>query len=139
MATTVLHERVAPKLRIVDVINTAAAAKEILVDRVRHFHRPPAIENWIVCSAGDHVDLLRARGLPVAVVDTPRGLEPGALARATWRLTRLFRSLAPDLVHTHSSVSGAVGRVAARAAGVPVVVHTVHGFHFHEGSRLPSR
>jgi glycosyltransferase involved in cell wall biosynthesis len=139
MTTMVLHERVAPKLRIVDVINTAAAAKEILVDRVRHFHRPPAIENWIVCSAGDHVELLRAQGLPVAVVDTPRGLEPGALARATWRLTRLFRSLAPDLVHTHSSVSGAVGRVAARAAGVPVVVHTVHGFHFHEGSRLPAR
>ena len=139
MTTMVLHERVAPKLRIVDVINTAAAAKEILVDRVRHFHRPPAIENWIVCSAGEHVELLRAQGLPVAVVDTPRGLEPGALARATWRLTRLFRSLAPDLVHTHSSVSGAVGRVAARAAGVPVVVHTVHGFHFHEGSRLPAR
>src|SRR5881628_4209977 len=128
-----------PVLRIVDVINTAASAREILLDRVRPLHRPPAIENWIVCSAGDDVDHLRAAGVPVAVIDTPRGLEPIALARAAWRLTRFFRSLEPDLVHTHSSIPGALGRVAARAAGVPIVVHTVHGFHFHEGSRLPAK
>src|SRR2546425_6497037 len=128
-----------PVLRIVDVINTAASAREILGDRVRPLHRPPAIENWIVCSAGDDVDHVRAAGVPVAVIDTPRGLEPIALARAAWRLTRFFRGLKPDLVHTHSSVPGALGRIAARAAGVPIVVHTVHGFHFHQGSRLPSK
>ncbi len=126
-------------IRIVDVINTAASAREILLDRVRPLHRPPAIENWIVCSAGDDVDHVRAAGVPVAVIDTPRGLEPIALARAAWRLTRFFRGLKPDLVHTHSSVPGALGRIAARAAGVPIVVHTVHGFHFHQGSRLPSK
>src|SRR5438874_2118097 len=128
-----------PMLRIVDVINTAASAREILLDRVRPLHRPPAIENWIVCSAGDDVDHVRAAGVPVAVIDTPRGLEPIAMARAAWRLTRFFRDLEPDLVHTHSSVPGVLGRVAARAAGVPLVVHTVHGFHFHERSRLPSK
>src|SRR5439155_1468011 len=72
-------------------------------------------------------------------VETPRGLEPIALARGAWRLTRFFRSIKPHLVHTHSSVPGALGRIAARAAGVPLVVHTVHGFHFHERSRLPSK
>ena len=128
-----------PALRIVDVINTAASAKEILLDRVCQFHRPPLIENWIVCSAGDHVDHVRACGLPVAVIDTPRGLEPATLARATWRLMRVFRKLRPSIVHTHSSVPGAVGRVAARAAGVPIVVHTVHGFHFHKGTRSASK
>ena len=126
-------------IRIVDVINTAASAREILLDRVRPLHRPPAIENWIVCSAGDDVDHVRAAGVPVAVIDTPRGLEPIALARGVWRLTRFFRSLQPHLVHTHSSIPGALGRIAARAAGVPLVVHTVHGFHFHRGSRLPSK
>src|SRR5438309_5038008 len=126
-------------IRIVDVINTAASAREILLDRVRPLHRPPAIENWLVCGAGDDVDHVRAAGVPVAVIDTPRGLEPIALARGAWRLTRFFRDLAPHLGHTHSSSPGALGRVAARAAGVPLVVHTVHGFHFHRGSRLPSK
>src|SRR2546428_7518458 len=128
-----------PVIRIVDVINTAASAREILLDRVRPLHRPPAIENWIVCSAGDYVDHVRAAGVPVAVIETPRGIEPIAMARAARRLTRFFRSIKPHLVHTHSSVPGALGRIAARAAGVPLVVHTVHGFHFHERSRLPSK
>jgi glycosyltransferase involved in cell wall biosynthesis len=48
-----------------------------------------------------------------------------------WReLTRLFRERKPDLVHTHSSKAGVLGRLAARRAGVPLIVHTIHGPSF---------
>ncbi len=42
-------------------------------------------------------------------------------------LRRLFQQLRPDVVHTHSSKAGILGRWAAARSGVPVVVHTIHG------------
>jgi glycosyltransferase involved in cell wall biosynthesis len=46
------------------------------------------------------------------------------------QLTRIFRAQRPDLVHTHSSKAGILGRFAARRARVPVIVHTIHGLSF---------
>jgi glycosyltransferase involved in cell wall biosynthesis len=43
------------------------------------------------------------------------------------RLRAIFRDWKPDIVHTHTAKAGAVGRTAARSAGVPAVVHTFHG------------
>ncbi len=46
------------------------------------------------------------------------------------KLTALFRDLKPDIVHTHSGKAGVLGRLAAKKAGVPVIVHTIHGPSF---------
>jgi len=46
------------------------------------------------------------------------------------RLTRIFREQRPDLVHTHSGKAGVLGRLAAQRAGVPIIVHTIHGPSF---------
>jgi len=70
-----------------------------------------------------------------------REVKPFSDLKALVQLTRLFRRemrAAKDdaggravLVHTHSSKAGILGRTAARLAGVPVVVHSIHGYGFH--------
>jgi glycosyltransferase involved in cell wall biosynthesis len=50
-------------------------------------------------------------------------------AQALVELVRMFRRLRPDIVHTHNPKPGVYGRLAARLAGVPVVVNTVHGLY----------
>jgi glycosyltransferase involved in cell wall biosynthesis len=59
-------------------------------------------------------------------------LDPRSDLRGLRELVRLLRAGRYDLVHTHSAKAGAIGRSAARAVGVPAIVHSFHGFPFHE-------
>jgi glycosyltransferase involved in cell wall biosynthesis len=72
---------------------------------------------------------VRARFLRTLV----RPVAPVRDAAAFFDLLALFRDERPDVVHTHSSKAGILGRFAAAAAGVPVIVHSIHGWGFHDG------
>ncbi|MGE0045109.1 MAG: glycosyltransferase [Hyphomonadaceae bacterium] len=65
----------------------------------------------------------------IAAVREPslvREISPLKDARCLASLTKRFRAMAPDVVHTHESKAGILGRAAAKAAGTPLVVHGVH-------------
>lgn len=59
-----------------------------------------------------------------------RAIDPWKDWRSHQTLTRWLRELRPDIVHTHSSKAGILGRSAAWKLGLPVV-HTIHGSPFH--------
>jgi glycosyltransferase involved in cell wall biosynthesis len=59
-------------------------------------------------------------------------IDPRSDLRALRWLAGLLRERAPDVVHTHCAKAGAIGRLAARRAGIGRIVHTYHGFPFHE-------
>lgn len=80
---------------------------------------------------GDMAYLADAHGVkPVFIPELGRGLNPVRDMVTLWKVYQLIRELKPDVVHTHTSKAGFVGRVAARMAGIPVIIHTFHGHVF---------
>jgi glycosyltransferase involved in cell wall biosynthesis len=85
-------------------------------------------------------DAARAAGVSfVQLEHMRRAISPWQDALALIELVRLCRRLRPEIVHAHSSKAGALGRLAAALARVPVRVFTVHGWSFAAYGGLPGR
>ena len=69
-------------------------------------------------------------GLLTIVPELVRPIHPLKDFLALKKLTRILREQKPDIVHTHSGKAGILGRLAARRAGVPVIIHHIHGPSF---------
>ena len=81
------------------------------------------------CAASSEI---RGLGYNVADIEVPRSINP-SIVSSVCNLQRCFQNARPHIVHTHTSMGGAIGRLAAQRAGVPHVIHTIHGFPFAEG------
>jgi glycosyltransferase involved in cell wall biosynthesis len=68
---------------------------------------------------------------PMYLPEMYRELNPFRDYKSYFRLRQIIKDFKPDIVHTHAAKAGAVGRLAARHAGVPIILHTFHGHVFH--------
>lgn len=69
--------------------------------------------------------------VPVEITEMRRSILPFFDIIAYFKIKKIIREYKPDIVHTHASKSGAIGRLAASACDVPLIVHTFHGHVFH--------
>jgi glycosyltransferase involved in cell wall biosynthesis len=69
-------------------------------------------------------------GLLSIVPSLVRPVHPWKDWLALRQLTRLLQEQKPDIVHTHSGKAGILGRMAAARAGVPIIIHHIHGPSF---------
>ena len=124
-ATPVLVHRVIARL------NTGGPAMHVVhlaeaLDPTRF--RTRLITGRITEDEGDMTYYARERGVKVTeIAGMSRLLSPLTDLRSFLTLLRIFRRERPTIVHTHTAKAGTVGRLAAMAARVPVIVHTFHG------------
>jgi len=90
-----------------------------------------------ILAPGDGILFTRAENAGLDVVrlqrmGAGRRVSPTSELNALRELSAKLRAGQFDLVHTHGAKGGVLGRLAARRVGVPAVVHTIHGFPFHE-------
>jgi glycosyltransferase involved in cell wall biosynthesis len=98
---------------------------------VAHLDRS-RFEPVLVAGEGGVLDAEAASCRTVFLSSLVHPVSPLRDVLAYLELTSLFLHEKPSVVHTHSSKAGILGRFAAFTAGVPVIVHTYHGFGFHD-------
>jgi glycosyltransferase involved in cell wall biosynthesis len=94
-------------------------------------HEVTLITGPAIGPEGSLLERARNYGYRVEVIEEMRrAILPGKDYFTYRRLIRRLRELRPDVVHTHSSKAGIIGRWAAARAGVPTIIHTIHGLAF---------
>jgi glycosyltransferase involved in cell wall biosynthesis len=95
-------------------------------------HRVTLATGPAVGPEGSLIERARKNGVDLIIIPAlRREINPFRDTLAFFRLYRLIKKGGYDIVHTHSSKAGILGRIAARFAGCRVILHTIHGLPFH--------
>ena len=92
-------------------------------------------EGWdvsVVCSSGSRAKSLRSQGYKINFIQINRDINIVGHMLSILRLWQFFLREKFDVVHVHTPVASLIGRIAAKLAGVNLIVYTAHGFYFHE-------
>jgi glycosyltransferase involved in cell wall biosynthesis len=123
------------KAKVAHITTVDIALRYLLLNQLREIQEQ-GYEVVGISSAGEDVPTVQAAGIRHIPVPMTRNFTPLADVVSLWRLFRVIRRERFTIVHTHNPKPGLLGQLAARLAGVPIVVNTLHGFYFHD--HMPS-
>ncbi|MCL6541455.1 MAG: glycosyltransferase family 4 protein [Roseiflexus sp.] len=118
-------------LRVAHITTIDQSLRYLLLNQMRSIAQA-GYEVTGISAPGSDVPVIESMGIRHIAVPLTRRLTPLADLRALVQLYRIFRREQFTIVHTHTPKPGLLGQLAARMAGAPVVVNTIHGFYFHE-------
>ncbi|MDR1104282.1 MAG: glycosyltransferase family 4 protein [Endomicrobium sp.] len=90
-------------------------------------------DSFIIAGEGGILDRKAVKKVRLYhIKDLVREISPLRDLKALFKIYSILKKEKPNIVHTHSSKAGITGRIAAKLAGVKVIVHTIHGYGFNE-------
>jgi glycosyltransferase involved in cell wall biosynthesis len=136
-----LSPRQNDKVRVLQIITrlTVGGDTNVVLDLADHFSNHPYFEAALAAGPvpmgeTDLTHLAYDRGIATAIIPgMVNRINPLKNPSAIMDLRTIIAQGRFDIVHTHSSVAGVMGRIAAASAGVPVIVHHVQGWGIREG------
>jgi glycosyltransferase involved in cell wall biosynthesis len=100
-------------------------------------YMPPEFETLLVGGEKDDSEdssefIVKNLGLdPIIIPEMKREIDLKNDFEAYRKMVKIIEDFKPDIVHTHASKAGTIGRLAAANMKVPVIIHTFHGHVFH--------
>lgn len=119
------------KLKVAHVATVDISLSHLLLNQMSDLKRA-GWEVTGISSPGPDVPVIERAGIPHIAVPMTRQITPLADLVSLWKLYRVMRRERFTCVHTHTPKAGLLGQAAARLAGVPIVVNTLHGLYFYE-------
>jgi len=120
------------KIKVCQVATVDSSIKFLLLNQIKYLQKE-GYEISVVCSPGKWIKEIESYGIKVKPIEMKRKISPIFDLIALFRLISFFKKEKFDIVHTHTPKASLLGQLAAKIAGVPIVVNTNHGFYFQKG------
>ncbi len=125
-------------IKICHIANSDMAVKFLLLPQLKFLIKEGYNVN-VVCSSGKWINDIKKEGIKIKEITIKRKITPLYDLVSLYKLWSYFRKEKFDIVHTHTPKPGLLGQLAAKMAGVPIIINTIHGLYFHKNNSYIKR
>lgn len=125
----------AKKIKVCQIASADMTMKFMLLGQLKCLLKE-GYEVFAVSSPGKWLKALEKEGIKIKAIRFPRKISPFSDILAFFKLYFYFKKEKFDIVHTHTLKPEIYGQIAAKLAGVPIIINTLHGFDFSDEDPL---
>lgn len=123
------------KIKIIDLATTMQGAFRLLKTRVKKINESVGFHNIIVCPE-DKEDIVFEKNHDIIPIKVHRRIGIWQTVREIISVRKVLTKIRPNIIHTHNSKAGAIGRITAFLVNLfskekIIVIHQVHGYYFN--------